>query len=161
MTDRFPTVVVEALVAAGWHPGYRDDERGRDWAVRIAAYVGADGRHHLVGPAAIRAYAEFGGLRLRPAGEGEQIAPGDVDFDPFRAVHSVATLAGLADAVGVPLSPLGVEGADTGILAIDATGRVFVLDHGGDWFFGDDLDQAITALVLGVQPARVASDGTW
>jgi hypothetical protein len=59
------------------------------------------------------------------------------------------------------LSPLGEEGGGTGILAVDAQGRVFVLDHTGDWFLGADLDEAITGLVLGRQPHRVNRDGGW
>ncbi|GIJ29632.1 hypothetical protein Vqi01_47940 [Micromonospora qiuiae] len=161
MTERFPSLVAETLAAAGWSPGRRDDARAREWALRIAADAAPDGRQHVVTPAAIEAYAEFGGLRVRPQGEGEQIAPSAFDLDPFRVRHSVATLAELAEVTGAPLAPLGEEGDGTGILAVDEQGRVFVLDHTGDWFLGASVDEAITALVLGRQPERVRGDGTW
>ncbi|MEU4680167.1 SUKH-3 domain-containing protein [Micromonospora sp. NPDC023737] len=161
MNDRFPSLVAETLRVAGWVPGRRDDDRARQWALRLAADATPDGRQHTVVRAAVEAYAEFGGLLVGPQGDGEQIAPSTFHLDPFLVGHSVGTLAALAAAIGAPLTPLGEEGDGTGILAIDDQGRVFVLDHGGDWFLGEDLDEAITALVLGRQPHRVHQDGTW
>jgi len=161
MTERFPPPVAEVLIGAGWRPGHRDDDRSRDWALRIAGYAAPDGRQHVVVPAAIEAYAEFGDLLVRPDGDGEQVAPSVVHLNPFPAVHSVATLAGLAGVLGAALTPLGVEGDGTGILAMDAIGRVFVLDHGGDWFLGATLDEALAVLVLGTQPPRISQDGAW
>ncbi|WP_431727992.1 SUKH-3 domain-containing protein [Verrucosispora sp. TAA-831] len=161
MTGRFPPLVAEALAEAGWSPDGRDDDRGREWGLRIAAQASPGGRQHTMTAAAIAAYAEFGGLRVRPRREGEQIAPSEFHLDPFLVRQSVETLAELAEAIGTPLSPLGEEGDGTGILAIDARSRVFVLDHTGDWFLGADLDEAITGLVLGRQPQRVNLDGGW
>ncbi|ROO63373.1 SUKH-3 immunity protein of toxin-antitoxin system [Micromonospora sp. Llam0] len=159
--DRFPPEVLAALTAAGWQPGRRDEQRGRDWALRVAGHVGPDGRQHTVVGPAIEAYAEFGGLYVEPDGPGEAVAPSTVHLDPLRAVHTVATLAVLADTLGVPVSPLGVEADGTGVLAIDARQRVFVLDHGGDWFIGRSVEQAVTVLVLGQRPHRLAEDGSW
>ncbi|MEV6695183.1 SUKH-3 domain-containing protein [Micromonospora sp. NPDC051196] len=161
MTERFPPLVAEILAAAGWSPGLRDDGRAREWALRLAADATPDGRQHAMTAAAVQAYAEFGGLRLRPQGAGEQIAPSEVHLDPFRVRHTVATLAELATVIGVPLSPLGEEGGGTGILAVDEQGRVFVLDHTGDWFLGASVDAALSTLLLGRQPARVREDGSW
>ncbi|MFY1635108.1 SUKH-3 domain-containing protein [Solwaraspora sp. WMMB335] len=159
--ERFPPAVAAVLSRAGWHAGRRDDGRARDWALRVAGHVAPDGRqHHVVGPA-FDAYAEYGGLRVEPPGSGEQIAPSTFHLDPMRAVHTVATLGGLGAALRQPLSPLGVTTDGPGILAIDALGRVFVLDHGGDWYLGPAAPEAITALVLGLRPARVDLDGTW
>ena len=59
------------------------------------------------------------------------------------------------------LTPIGDEGDGTGLLAIDGDGRVFLLDHAGDWFLGDTIEDALTTLVLGLQPPRVRRDGTW
>ncbi|MFB9239354.1 SUKH-3 domain-containing protein [Plantactinospora siamensis] len=161
MTERIPDPVAEALAAAGWQPGRRAEDRAREWALRIGGYATPDGRQHTVLPAAIEAYAEFGGLRVPPAGPGEEVAASAVDLDPLRALHSVATLAGLADALGVPLSPLGVENDGAGILAVDRTGRVFLLDHAGDWYLGETVPEALAVLLLGRQPARIAEDGVW
>ncbi|MGW4497969.1 SUKH-3 domain-containing protein [Micromonospora sp. NPDC004336] len=161
MTTRFPPLVAETLQVAGWVPGRRDDERARRWALRLAALATSDGRQHTVVRAAVEAYAEFGGLLVRPQGDGEEIAPSTFHLDPFLVSHSVATLAALAAAIGAPLTPLGEEGDGTGILAVDEPGRVFVLDHSGDWYLGERLDEAITALVLGRQPRRIRQDGSW
>ncbi|MFG2062000.1 SUKH-3 domain-containing protein [Micromonospora sp. NPDC048871] len=161
MTERFPPPVAELLATAGWSPQVRDENRAREWAVRLAADATPDGRQHVMTTAAVQAYAEFGGLRLRPSGDGEQVAPSEIHLDPFRVRHSVATLAELATVIGVPLSPLGEEGDGTGILAIDEQGRVFVLDHTGDWYLGASLDEALGTLLLGRRPARVREDGTW
>jgi len=159
--ERFPTEVAAMLSRAGWRAADRDDQRGRDWALRIAAHVGPDGRQHaLVGPA-IEVYAEFGGLRLEPDGPGVEVAPSAVHLDPLPAVHTIATLAALGAVLGVPLSPIGVEAAGPGIVAIDERRRVFVLDHGGDWYVGASIEQAISTLLLGLRPPRVSEDGTW
>ena len=161
MTDRFPPLVAETLAAAGWRPDARDDERAKSWALRIAGYAAPDGTHHTVVTAAVEAYAEFGGLVVPAADDGEEIAPSAFDLDPFRVLHTVVTLAGLAAAIGSPLTPLGEEGDGTGVLAVDAEGRVFVCDHGGDWYLGASVDEAITAMVTGLQARRVDEDGTW
>ncbi|MFY1696748.1 SUKH-3 domain-containing protein [Solwaraspora sp. WMMA2101] len=157
----FSPEVLAVLTRAGWQPGHRDARRGRDWALRVAGHVGRDGRQHAVVGPAIEAYADFGGLHVVPDGPGTAVAPSTLHLDPMRAVHTVATLATFGDALGVPVSPLGVEGDGRGILVVDARQRVFVLDHGGDWYLGASVPQAITALVLGLAPQRVAEDGTW
>ncbi|MFV2103757.1 SUKH-3 domain-containing protein [Micromonospora sp. LOL_024] len=161
MTERFPPQVAETLAAAGWSPDRRSEEKGREWGLRVAAHAAPGGRQHTVTAAAVEAYAEFGGLRVRPEGSGEQVAPSDIHLDPFLVRHSVETLAELAEATGAALSPLGEEGSGAGILAVDEQGRVFVLDHAGDWFLGASLDEALITLVLGRTPRRVRGDGTW
>lgn len=40
-------------------------------------------------------------------------------------------------------------------LAIDTEGRVYSLDHTGDWYLGPDLDTALGTLVLGTRPSRL------
>ncbi|ASW57126.1 SUKH-3 domain-containing protein [Plantactinospora sp. KBS50] len=162
MTDeRFPAAVAEALGAAGWRPGRRDETLARDLGLAVAGYATPDGRQHVVVPAAIEAYAEFGGLRVTPVGDGERVAPSAVDLDPRRALPAVRTLAGLAEVLGGPLSPLGVEGDNVGILAVGGSGRVFLLDHTAEWFAGESVAAALTALLSGHELARIAEDGTW
>ena len=112
-------------------------------------------------PPAVEAWAEFAGLAVPAGEEGEEVAPSAFVLDPMLARYSVATLAELAVAIRAPLSPLGEEGGGTGLLAIDDEGRVFVCDHTGEWFLGATIDEAITALVLGLRPRRVTEDGRW
>jgi hypothetical protein len=47
------------------------------------------------------------------------------------------------------------------VLAIDERGRVFALDHTGEWFLGESIETALTTLLLGRLPARVRADGGW
>lgn len=43
------------------------------------------------------------------------------------------------------------------MLAIDTEGRVYSVDHTGDWYLGPDIDSALATLVTGVQPERLVS----
>lgn len=43
------------------------------------------------------------------------------------------------------------------MLAIDTEGRVYSIDHTGDWFLGQDIDEALATLVTGTQPPRLTS----
>jgi hypothetical protein len=161
VTDRFPPLVTQALVTAGWQPGTRDDEQAKTLALLVAGYATPDGRHHTIVPPAVEAWAEFAGLAVPAAEEGEEVAPSAFVLDPLLARCTVTTLAELAAAIRAPLSPLGEEGGGTGLLAIDDEGRVFVCDHTGEWFLGASIDEAITTLVLGLRPRRVTEDGRW
>jgi len=161
MSNRFPPAVEETLRAAGWRPDRRDDNQAREWALRVAGYVAPGGQRHVVVPPAIDAYAEFGGLLVTPTGDGEQVAPSIFHLDPMRVLHTTVTLGTLAKVLGSPLTPLGDEGDGTGIIAIDETARLFIVDHTGEWYLGENVDEALTALILGMQPSRLSEDGTW
>ena len=78
----------------------------------------------------------------------------------MHAAHTADTLADFGAALGVRLFPIGSERQDS-ILAVDEQGRIFALDQAGEWFLGDDIDAALTTLLLGRSPARVRDDGTW
>jgi hypothetical protein len=175
---RFPAAVEEVLLASGWRPDSQDRQdrpdrpdsqdrpelaRARRWAVTLAAYATADGRQHTVVDAAVAAFAEFGGVRVDvdPAhAPGVEVARSGFLIEPLRALHSVRTLAAFGEALGVALTPLGVEDGGA-LLAIDAHGRVFVLDHTAEWFLGASPEEALCTLVLGRMPARVGEDGSW
>jgi hypothetical protein len=160
-TERFPPAVVEVLEGAGWREGRRDDPQAQSWALTVASFTAPDGEQHSVVGPAVEAYAEFGGLRVEGGDAGEQIVRSTFTINPLRALPSVHTLSALAAAIGAPLTPLGDEGDGVGLLAVDANGRVFVLDHAGDWLLGSTVDEALTNLVLGRQPVRLNVDGTW
>ena len=36
-------------------------------------------------------------------------------------------------------------------------GRVYTLDHTGDWYLGPDIDQALATLIAGTQPPRLTT----
>ncbi|MGH3669286.1 MAG: SUKH-3 domain-containing protein [Pseudonocardiaceae bacterium] len=54
-----------------------------------------------------------------------------------------------------------MEGDHDSTLAIDEAGRVFALDHVGEWYLGESIDAALITLITGSQPPRLDDDGTW
>ncbi|WP_306205988.1 SUKH-3 domain-containing protein [Actinoplanes sp. RD1] len=153
--DHFGMELPEPGVRTVDAPASRDEARAKRWALDLAA------SRHTVVPAAIEAWSAFGGLAQAAGETGEEVAPRSFVIDPRRVRTSVATLTALGAAVGTPLTPLGEEGDGTGILSIDAGGRVFVSDHTGDWFLGPTVQAALDALSLGRAVDRVKADGTW
>lgn len=112
---------------------------------------------HAVFPAAVEAWAEFGGLRITASAPGRHIAPAPVRIDPLSGLHLARTLGDLGRALETEVSPLGAEGEEQAVLAIDTEGRVYSIDHTGDWFLGQDIDEALATLVTGTQPSRLTS----
>ncbi len=161
MNDRFPRAVASALIDAGWRPDRRDEERAKAWGLEIGTYISTGNGRHAFFPAAVAALAEFGGLVVEPAEDGEDVAPSGFALDPLLAVHTVAALTGLGERIGARLTPIGAEHGGVAALAIDEQGRVFALDPGGEWFLGQTIEDALSTLVLGRRPARVRADGTW
>jgi SUKH-3 immunity protein len=155
-STRFPVGVDAALRAAGWQPGRWDIKQAEEWADRLRAHVSPGGHRHAVFPAAVEAWAEFGGLEIPGAsGPGRQVAPAAVVVDPMRGLHLARTFADLGRALDTGISPLGEEPGSGALLAIDAEGRVYAVDHTGDWYAGSDFDRALAALVGGIRPIRL------
>ncbi|MGW3570437.1 SUKH-3 domain-containing protein [Streptomyces sp. NPDC000941] len=154
-TTRFSVPVDAALREAGWQPGRRDIHQAEYWADTLRAHTSPAGHMHAVFPAAVEAWAEFGGLHVIPPGTGRHIAPTPFHIDPLHGLHLARTLGDLGRALDTALSPLGEEAGGQALLTIDAEGRVYSLDHTGDWYLGADIDAALTALVMGVQPQRL------
>ncbi|HEY5834187.1 SUKH-3 domain-containing protein [Streptomyces sp.] len=153
---RFPAGVDAALRAAGWRPGRWDIKQAEEWADRLRAYVSPGGHRHAVFPAAVEAWAEFGGLAIPgAAGPGRQIAPSGVVVDPMSGLYLARTFGDLGRALETEISPLGEEPGSGALLAIDTEGRVYTIDHTGDWYAGPDIDRSLTDLVGGVQPVRL------
>ncbi|MFD8306151.1 SUKH-3 domain-containing protein [Streptomyces sp. NPDC059690] len=156
-TTRFPVPVDAALRAAGWQPGRWDIKQAEIWADALRDHQSPAGHRHAVFPAAVEAWAEFGGLHLAPTGPGRQIAPTAVHLDPLHGLHVARTLGDLGRALDTEVSPLGTETETDALLAIDAEGRVYSLDHTGDWYLGPDIDQALAGLVSGIEPVRLTA----
>jgi len=136
-------------------------DQARRWALALASYAAPDGRHHEIVPAALDAFARYGGATGQPDGPGEQVAPSGFLIDPTRALYTVSTLAAFSAALGAKVTPLGVEGDGTGLLVIDEESRVFVLDPTAEWYLGDSVGRALDSLLTGRAPARVGQDGRW
>ncbi|MFD7708378.1 SUKH-3 domain-containing protein [Streptomyces sp. NPDC059785] len=156
-TTRFPVPVDAALRAAGWQPGRWDIQQAEYWADTLRGHVSPAGHRHTVFPAAVEAWAEFGGLRLTAKEAGRQVAPGTLHFDPLHGLHMARTLGDLGRALSTEVCPLGEETDTGGVLAIDAEGRVYTLDHTGDWYLGPTIDQALTTLLSGIEPNRLTT----
>lgn len=156
-STRFPVAVDAALRTAGWQPGRWDIRQAEEWADALRSHASPAGHQHAVFPAAVEAWAEFGGLRLTPTAPGRQIAPATVRIDPLRGLHLARTLADLGRALETEVAPLGEEGDGQAVLAIDTEGRIYSIDHTGDWYLGPDIDQALSTLVTGAQPERLTS----
>ncbi|MEU9197358.1 SUKH-3 domain-containing protein [Streptomyces hundungensis] len=154
-TTRFPVPVDAALRTAGWQPGRWDIRQAEAWADVLRAHTSPAGHRHTVFPAAVEAWAEFGGLHLTSPGPGRRNAPATLRFDPLAGLHLARTLADLGRALDTDIAPLGEEGDQQAVLAIDTGGRVYSLDHTGDWYLGPDIDHALTTLITGTQPVRL------
>lgn len=154
---RFPAPVDAALRAAGWQPGRWDIKQAEIWADALRDHTSPAGHRHTVFPAAVEAWAEFGGLTITPGGTGRQIAPAALHLDPLHGRHLARTLGDLGRALGTELCPLGEETDTDAALAIDTEGRVYALDHTGDWYVGPDIDHALATLVTGIEPVRLTA----
>ncbi|MGC5343744.1 SUKH-3 domain-containing protein [Streptomyces sp. DT171] len=153
--SRFPAPVEATLREAGWQPGRWDIRQAEEWADALRAHTSPGGHEHAVFPAAVEAWAEFGGLRVTAPAPGRQIAPVPVRIDPLSGLHLARTLGDLGRALETEVSPLGEEGEGQAVLAIDTQGRVYSIDHTGDWYLGPHIDQALTALMTGTLPTRL------
>jgi hypothetical protein len=156
-TTRFPVPVDAALRDAGWQPGRWDIVRAEEWADALRAHITPAGHLHTVFPAAVEAWAEFGGLRITGQGPGRQIAPATVRIDPLAGIHLARTLSDLGRSLDTEISPLGEEGEGQAVLAIDTAGRVYSIDHTGDWYLGPTIDRALGSLITGMTPTRLTS----
>lgn len=78
-------------------------------------------------------------------------------IDPLSGLHLARTLGDLGRALETEVSPLGEEDDGQAVLAIDTEGRVYSIDHTGDWYLGANVDQALAMLVGGIQPERLTS----
>ncbi|MFJ4472719.1 SUKH-3 domain-containing protein [Streptomyces sp. NPDC089424] len=156
-TTRFAVPVDAALRDAGWQPGRWDIKQAEIWADTLREHTSPAGHRHAVFPAAVEAWAEFGGLRIAPTGPGRQIAPAHLHLDPLHGLHMARTLGDLGRALDTEVSPLGAESDTQALLAIDTEGRVYALDHTGDWYLGADIDRALAGLVSGMEPVRLTA----
>ncbi|MEU4776788.1 SUKH-3 domain-containing protein [Micromonospora sp. NPDC023633] len=156
---RFHPDVAQALVAAGWRPHFGDEIVALS-AIRDLSAVRGETSAHADFPAVLATLTAFPSLVGARRGPGEQVWISRFDIRPRQVAHTADTLADFAAVLGVRLFPIGTERQES-ILAVDERGRVFALDQAGEWFLGEDIDAALTTLLLGRAPARVRDDGTW
>jgi hypothetical protein len=128
---RFPPGVGDALRSAGWQPGRWDIRQAEVWADTLLTVPAATGP-------------------LRGA-----VAPTPVVIDPLRGLHLARTLGDLGRALETEVCPLGEEVAGHAQLAIDAAGRVYAIDHTGDYYLGPTIDRALRAILTGSHSVRL------
>ncbi|XVV12753.1 SUKH-3 domain-containing protein [Actinoplanes sp. CA-131856] len=151
---RFPHDVARTLAGGGWTGPV-------DQSALVARIVEISGNQLHPFEEAERAIAEFAGVRCGRRGPGARRAVRLLRLDPIPGAYAAGPLAELGEVIGEDLFPIGVEGDDA-VVAIDACGRVFVLDQGGEWLVGATLDEALVSLLTGDGPERrVNDDGRW
>lgn len=156
---RFPDELARIMAGGGWKPLNRES-RELLADVKINDVVQAAG--HVPFPAVRRMLVDFPLLSPARRGPGEQRAIRVLTLDPMQAAFTAGALAELATVIDAPLFPIGREGPGDALLAMDAGGRVFGLDQGGEWFLGESLDAALIGLMTGNGPAdRIRDDGSW
>ena len=102
-------------------------------------------------PVTLWARREDAAAAMRTTRRNEAYLPGGV------LPEGVDVTADLGRALGTELAPLGEEGDHQAVLAMDAEGRVYSLDHTGDWYLGHDIDTALATLVTGTRPTRLTA----
>lgn len=162
MSTQLPEDVEAVLREHGWEPGRRVVEQTTKAIDLVCDHVGRNGSRHQPFPAAAALLEEFGGLYVTsPDGPGRDLRRRPFAIDPTMAAATTETLADFGRVLGTRLFPIGVEGDGEAYLAVDEGGRVFALDHAGEWFLGASIREALVTLVHGVEPPRVRDDGTW
>ncbi|MFG1952106.1 SUKH-3 domain-containing protein [Micromonospora sp. NPDC048830] len=156
---RFPEEVGHALMDGGWEDTNLNAGMAAGAIEETCAVTSRLHRHEPF-PAAEAALTAFPAVFPRRRGPGRQVWISRFHTNPTRAAYSADTLADFGALLGTRLFPIGGEGRDS-IFAVDEHGRVFALDQAGEWFLGEDIDAALTTLLLGLAPPRVRDDGTW
>ncbi|OIV38862.1 SUKH-3 domain containing protein [Mangrovactinospora gilvigrisea] len=154
-STEIPGEVEQLLRATGWLPGQWNMKQAEAWADRLTAHSGEDGHRHSIFPAAVEAWAEWGGLALRLDGPGVEVARTGFRIDPLAGLHLPRTFTDFGRSLGSRVAPLGEEEGGQAVLAIDESGRVHSLDHTGEWLLGETTAEAVTTLVLGRRPLRL------
>ncbi|MBV1852435.1 SUKH-3 domain-containing protein [Catellatospora tritici] len=155
-----PEDIAITLAAGGWDRPVRvggRDLTSAEWADLSVRALAAHGHPPLETlRAAIVKFPYLASVRRGP-GVANRVQP--FEFGAELVSHTAATLARFAEVSGVPLAPIGAEHDGDGVVAIDALGRVWVLDQAGEWYAGPDLDTAFTVLLQGHPMPRVRDDG--
>ncbi|NJP35018.1 SUKH-3 domain-containing protein [Micromonospora thermarum] len=156
---RFPTEVADALMEGGWEDSEFNPALANG-AIRETCEVPGRTHRHEPFPAAREALTAFPAVVSSRRGPGEAVWISRFTTNPLHGAHSADILADLGAVIRARLFPFGSEFGES-IFAVDEHGRVFALDQAGEWFLGENVDAALTTLVLGRAPARVRDDGTW
>lgn len=157
---RFPPHVEDVIVRAGW------DGKAAPPAVRVPRTLGYL-IEDLGGPldaaateAAAAVIARAGVLVVADTGPGARCRR-NAFFIGITDKGLVPMMEAFGRRLGVPVFPVGqAHDCGGGTIAVAADGRLFLIDQAGDWYLGDDIDEALVLLVEGRMPARLREDGS-
>ena len=140
--SRFSPEVDEVLRAAGWAPGRQvPDSQLQAWSDRL-------GEGFTMFGTAAAALREFGGLEVDQSGPGEAWAREPFELDPALAFGEEDRFQLHTDEYGMELFPLGEAYGGYYFLAIDPTGRTYlVMDD--IKLIAESFDEALESLVRG------------
>ncbi|NNE84415.1 MAG: hypothetical protein HKN28_10645 [Alphaproteobacteria bacterium] len=131
--NELPASVRTLFKTAGWHPGRNTTVSTKILTTHPAAIV----------------LAEFGGLKVGEAGDGEECAKDDVNFHEIWPVNSIIPIWSKL----LSKELIGITEVHNGHceMYIDDTGRCFGLSliHDAFYFEGDSFSEAIENMLLG------------
>lgn len=137
------------MTTAGWHKGRRATQRVREWRRQLEKPHG-----FRMSSVAERVLEEFGGIRVESQGPGLECARGGFNLDPELVSGEEDRFGDFRDQVESDLFPLGEAYNGHAFLAIDGTGRVFLL---GDTIqlLGTNIYDALDAILVGRLPREI------
>lgn len=155
--ERFSPRVAAVLTEGGWTGGGLDPAQVDRLLVQARDAYGA--WHDEAAAAAARdVFVRYPQLSTRATVAGVDCLAQQFALSLPDEFCPVPELAAFERRLGVPVCPIGVETAFN-ILVVDARGRFFVLDQGGDWYLGEHVDEALANLAGGRAPGRLREDG--
>jgi hypothetical protein len=134
---------------AGWYPDRRVELPATDWP---ASFVrpGATSAQE-----AERIVQEFGGLRVDARGPGIECAATSFEIDPSLAFGEEDRFQAYEERFGIQLVPIGEAGDGAAFLAVDEAGRTYLALDDVLLLSGDNIYEAIEALVVGRRSKEV------
>lgn len=134
--------------AAGWYPARRMAERV-DHLKTLLSRTGGFELHE----SAVRALEEFVDLIVRATGEGRDRARGGFQLNPELALGEEDRFSSIGFETRGGLFPLGEAFDGHAFLAIDSTGRTFLVGDDLE-LLGDNVKSALDAILTGTVHGR-------
>ena len=144
----FTPNVVEELKKCGWYPGRN-----------VSQSINLPPEFELF-PDAQRILGEFCYLKCGEKGPGEECAKSTIELDPMLAYGEYDRFEKFEKILNRKLYPLGEAENRYYFLAVDDTGRIFLVMD--DLLFVDiSFDKALNRFFRGLKKKIVDSDGSW